>query len=118
MENICKIEKELLLKEMLYIYGYSNYDWLHYPITKRNGITLHHIIKKCNGGDLSTENIAILTKKAHQNLHTCEHYDIVLYNEINDFFNKIVIVSAPLNDYLINESINYKKALTRVLDKK
>ncbi len=118
MGKIHNIEKEELWNELFEIYGYSAHDWLHYPVTKRNIMTLHHIIKRCDGGDLSIDNIALLTKKAHQNLHTCEVRDIVLYNEINNFFDEIVLLGSPLDNYLINESINYKNALTRVLYKK
>ena len=52
----------------------------------------------------------MLTKKSHRGLHICENKDFILYSEINDFFREIILLNSPLDDYLINESKEYKKA--------
>ena len=116
MGRIYKNENQLLLMELVKIYKPEGFDWLHYQITKKNTLTLHHIKKQCDGGKLLVENSALLTKKSHQNLHICETKDIILYNEINDFFEEI-IYAKELNDYLVNESKKYKDALVKVLYK-
>ena len=117
MGRIYQNENQILLRKLIEIYQPDKYDWLSYQITKRNLLTLHHILKAAEGGKLSIENAALLTKKAHQLLHICEHRDFILYSEINDFFREIVAFRAPLDDYLIRESREYKKALTNTLYK-
>ena len=116
MGKIYKNENQILLNELITMYKPNNYDWLHYQITKKNKLTLHHIKKQCDGGGLFVDNSALLTKKSHRNLHICENKDIILYDEINDFFEEIIF-RKELNDYLINESIKYKDALLKVLYK-
>jgi len=117
MGNIYKNENQLLLQELIKIYQPTNYDWLSYQITKNNILTLHHIVKACDGGQLSIENAALLTKKAQRALHMCEHRDFILYSEINDFFKEIISLRAPLDNYFENQSREYKFALTKTLYK-
>ncbi len=117
MGRVYQNENQLLLKELLDIYKPNGFDWLSYQITKNNILTLHHVIKVADGGLLSKDNAALLTKKSHRGLHICENKDFILYSEINDFFREIILLNSPLDDYLINESKEYKKALTRVLYK-
>ena len=110
-------ENQLLLQELIKIYQPIGVDWLSYQITKSNILTLHHVIKAADGGQLRIDNSALLTKKSHRGLHICEHRDFVLYSEINDFFREIISLGSPLDDYLVKESKEYKKALTKTLYK-
>lgn len=117
MGKIYKNENQILLQELIKIYQPNNFDWLSYQITKSNILTLHHIIKACDGGELSIENAALLTKKAQRALHMCENIDFLLYSEINDFFKAIISYGAPLDNYFENQSREYKKALNKTLYK-
>ncbi len=115
-----------LLEKLLKIYEVDKLDWLSYQVTKNNILTLHHIIKVADGGILTPENAAILTKKAHRALNICESRDFILYSEINAFFNEIIRYRMALEDQLTRMSLNeefrreskgYKLALTRTLYK-
>ena len=117
MGKVYHNENQILLRELITIYQPDNYDWLSYQITKKNILTLHHIIKVADGGILSIDNAALLTKKSHRALHMCENKDYILYCEINDFFREIVYYRAPLDEYLKRESQEYKKALVKTLYK-
>ena len=117
MGKIYKNENQLLLQELIKIYQPVGFDWLSYQITKSNILTLHHVIKVADGGQLKINNSALLTKKSHRGLHICENKDFILYSEINDFFREIISFYSPLDDYLIKESKEYKKALTKTLYK-
>lgn len=117
MGKIYKNENQILLQELIKIYQPNNFDWLSYQITKSNILTLHHIIKACDGGELSIENAALLTKKAQRALHMCENRDFLLYSEINDFFKEIISYGAPLDNYFENQSREYKKSLNKTLYK-
>ena len=111
-------ENQILLSDLTKIYLPNGFDWLSYQITKGNTLTLHHVVKVADGGKLMVENSALLTKKSHQNLHICEHRDFILYSEINDFFREIIDRRMPLDDYLIRESKEYKRALVKTIYKK
>ena len=77
------------LSEMLKIYKpLSNLDWMNY-VLKKEDVTYHHCIKKCNGGKKTIENGAILMPVAHQYLHLIECLDIETYIALNNLF-KIV----------------------------
>lgn len=77
------------LSEMLKIYKpLSNLDWMNY-VLKKEDVTYHHRIKKCNGGKKTIENGAILMPVAHQYLHLIECLDIDTYIALNNLF-KIV----------------------------
>ncbi len=112
MGKIYQNENQLLIPELIAIYKPLGIDWLSYQITKSNILTLHHVIKVAEGGILSVENAALLTKKSHRILNICESKDFVLYQEINDFFKEIIARRAPLDDNLMRESREYKKVLT------
>ena len=117
MGKVYKNENQLLLQELVKIYQPDGFDWLSYQITKSNILTLHHVIKVADGGLLRVDNSALLTKKSHRGLHMCESRDYILYSEINDFFREIIEAGAPLDDYLKNESKEYKRVLTKTLYK-
>ena len=117
MGKIYKNANQQLLSTLINIYKPTDFDWLNYQITKKNILTLHHIVKVADGGILSIQNAALLTKRSHRALHICESKDFILYSEINSFFEEIVARRAPLDDYLKKESKEYKKVLTKVLYK-
>ena len=116
MGKIYTNENQKLLTNLVEIYKPENFDWLSYQITRKNTLTLHHIVKLENGGPLSITNAALLTKRSHRALHMCESRDYILYSEINDFFREI-IGSGSFNDSLTKESREYKKALVKALYK-
>lgn len=81
--------KDVLIT-MIAIY-HPKEDWMGFQISKKNRYTYHHIIKKEEGGELSIENGAILTQKAHALLNFLEfnHPDVYvewqkIFREIND----------------------------------
>ena len=117
MGKIYKNDNQLLLQELIKIYKPLDVDWLSYQITKSNTMTLHHIVKVAEGGLLTIDNSALLTKKSHRGLHMCESRDFILYTEINDFFKEIISLGSPLDDYFVKESKEYKKALTKTIYK-
>ena len=96
MGKIYQNDNQLLLQELIVIYKPEDFDWLSYQITRNNILTLHHVIKAADGGELKKENAALLTKKSHRALHICES----IYSEINDFFREIIAFNASLDDYL------------------
>ena len=70
-------------KEMLQIYKpYSNLDWLNYKLVK-NDVTLHHIIKREDGGRKDLDNLSLIMPSGHQFLHLIECKDIDTYITIN-----------------------------------
>lgn len=78
-----------ITRDMLKIYKpYSNLDWMNYKLVKNN-VTAHHIIKKCDGGELVQENIALLMPVSHEYLHLIECKDIKIYEMINKMFKII-----------------------------
>jgi len=125
MGNIYQSQNQILLLQLIPIYmppdyHYSTVDWLFYPISqsKKNGsksLTIHHVTKAAYGGATCKENSALLTKKAHQDLHTCETRDHILYEEINDFFREIISYSKPPEDYLMKEAKEYNYFLKRAI---
>lgn len=115
MGKIYQNENQILVQELIVIYQPNGFDWLSYQITKGNMLTLHHVTKVADGGVLCIDNAALLTKRSHRILNICEVKDFNLYTEINDFFREIIVLRSPLNYYMINQSKEYKKALTNVV---
>ena len=126
MGKIYQNPNQIMLQEILKYYQIDTLDWLSYQITKNNILTLHHIIKQAEGGPLTLDNSATLTKKSHRALHMCESRDFILYSEINAFFKEIIAyrlamadleAKMALNEEFQKESKGYKLALTRTLYK-
>ena len=126
MGKIYQNPNQLMLQDVLKYYQIDKLDWLSYQITKGNILTLHHIIKQADGGPLTIDNSAPLTKKSHRALHICESKDNVLYSEINKFFLRVIAyrlaladleAKMQLNDEFRRESKEYKLALTKTLYK-
>lgn len=106
-----------IIKAMVTIYRPDGYDWMNYLITTRNILTFHHIIKECDGGLLTIENGALVTKKAHRILNMVEYRDIVLYQAWNDLFKEINKSREPIDEYFKNESRVLKLHTQNVLYK-
>lgn len=64
-------------------------DWMGYPITDKNPLTFHHIIKKADGGEMTKENGALLTIEAHEELNVIEQKYPNIYKELNQLFIKL-----------------------------
>lgn len=117
MGKIYQNKNQIILQQLVKIYEPNGFDWLSYQITKSNILTVHHVVKVADGGQSAPDNLALLTKRSHRGINICESKDYILYSEINDFFKEIIALNAPLNDYLIKESKEYKKALIKTLYK-
>ncbi len=117
MEKVYQNDNQVLLRYLIEIYHPDNFDWLSYQITKKNTLTLHHIIKSAEGGYLEIGNAALLTKRSHRALHMCESRDFILYSEINAFFKEIISYRTALSEELKRESKEYKRALVKTLYK-
>lgn len=79
-----------IARDMLKVYKpISNLDWLNYEIVRKSDITVHHIIKKENGGRLEWNNIALLLPHSHQYLHLIEYKDIETYIALNKIFQMV-----------------------------
>lgn len=75
--------------EMAELYNINEYDWMNYKIL--NDLTYHHIIKKEDGGKITVDNGALLTKRAHSYLHQIEKFDPEIYEMINLLLKEINI---------------------------
>ena len=70
-------------RQMLEIYKpYSKLDWLNYKLV-RNDVTLHHIIKKEDGGRKDIDNLSLIMPSGHQFIHLIECKDIETYITLN-----------------------------------
>ena len=74
---------------MVYLYNLKKTDFMGYKLSKDNPYTYHHIKKRCNGGEKTIKNGAILTKLAHEYLHIIETRDLELYVYINNVLLQI-----------------------------
>ena len=81
--------------EMLKLYKpYSNLDWLNYKLVKKD-VTLHHIIKREDGGRLELSNLALIMPSGHRYLHLIEYKDIETYIAINKILK---IINSQLSE--------------------
>lgn len=79
-----------IVREMLKVYKpISELDWLNYKINKKSDLTAHHIKKRCNGGKLEWDNIALLLPVSHQYLHLIECRDLETYIALNKVFKMV-----------------------------
>lgn len=76
-----------ILKTLINIYNMKEMDWLGYKLEDR--FSYHHIIKKCDGGQRTFNNGAVLFQTSHSYLHTIENYDIEKYIFINKILKDI-----------------------------
>lgn len=78
-----------IVHDMLKIYAPLDFDWMNYKIVRKDMLTGHHIIKKCNGGPKTQDNMALLIETSHQYLHLIEFKDPESYTLINRVFKEI-----------------------------
>lgn len=71
--------------ELTIIYG--KICMLGEPVTTKNYLTYHHIVKKQHGGSATIKNGALLSKYMHEVLHQIELYYYQEYNIINQYFH-------------------------------
>lgn len=115
-----------MLGNMLVIFGYSDYDWLGFKITKDNPLTCHHIRKYNEGGENIISNTALLTVSAHRYLHSIEFFDMEVYNKINMFLKTLNMERRyptkeeceMINEWLLGYETHYKKALRKKIELK
>lgn len=85
--------KQMVREVMLSIYGEG--CWMGYKLTKENPYTYHHILEARNGGKVTIDNGAILTKYAHHDLNELENRASYLYCELNDMFKELNETRKP-----------------------
>ena len=78
-----------ILKTLINIYNMKEMDWLGYKLEDR--FSYHHIIKKCDGGQRTFNNGAVLFQTSHSYLHSIENYDIEKYIYLNKILKDINI---------------------------
>ena len=70
-----------ITREMIYLYNLKDLCFMGYTLDK--DATYHHIVKRCDGGEETIENGAVLNPYAHEYLHIIEYKDIETYIAIN-----------------------------------
>ena len=78
---------------MISIYGEG--CWMGYKLTKKNPYTYHHIKEARNGGRVTLDNGALLTRFAHDDLNEMECRVRCLYRELNELFKELNKTKKP-----------------------
>lgn len=78
---------QMVRERMLSIYGEG--CWMAYKLDKKNPYTYHHIREARNGGKVTIDNGAILTRFAHDDLNSLEKCAPYLYRELNTMFKEL-----------------------------
>lgn len=91
MSNSKEVQK--VREVMLSIYGEG--CWMMYKLTRKNPYTYHHIHEARNGGKVTIDNGAILTRLAHDDLNELEKYAPYLYDELNFMFKELNVTRKP-----------------------
>ena len=76
-----------ILRLMIKIWNMNTMDWMGYD--NLENYSFHHLIKKCEGGEQTIRNGAVLHQSSHSYLHTIEHYDLDKYIYINKILKDI-----------------------------
>ena len=92
-----------VLRIMVDIFQPEGIDWMNFGLSRDNPYTYHHIVERSKGGDKSIDNGAILTRKAHNFLHTLEKVCPDAYNDLQNVFTKINESKKPVLDEYIRE---------------
>lgn len=92
-----------ILSEMLEIYKPNGTDWMGYKVSKQNPYTCHHIKEKANDGELTIDNIAILTLQAHRLLHKLSKLCPEGYRDFQNLFMEINNRRIPLDEEVYSE---------------
>lgn len=91
MSDTKKVQK--VREKMISIYGEG--CWMGYKLTKNNPYTYHHIVEKRNGGGITVDNGALLTRFAHNDLNELENHARYLYRELNSLFKELNKTRKP-----------------------
>lgn len=97
-----------VLKTLINIYNMTDTDWMGYKLQDR--YSYHHIIKRCQKGERTINNGAVLYLSSHSYLHTIEYYDLQKYIFINNILKDIntqrympTIEQLKKIDYILRE---------------
>ncbi len=94
-----------------YVIDRSGYNcWMGYKITTNNPLTVHHIIKDCDGGKKTLDNVAALTRYAHQDYNQIEIRLPSYYKEIKRMFHYLA-------DNGLEPDVEYYKEMNNILRK-
>ena len=92
-----------IIKKMIDIFQPMGTDWMNFALSRRNPYNYHHIVERRNGGDISVDNGAILTRRAHTLLHLLETACPEAYNDLQNVFVQINLSKRPPTDEIIRE---------------
>ena len=92
--------KDEVVNEMIEIYQPLGRDWMGYKMTNSNPYTYHHITEKRNGGGVTVDNGALLTKTAHSDLNLLDLYCPEAYEEYQALFRYINESKSPITEEL------------------
>ena len=91
------------LKKLINIYKPDGYDWMNFVLTRRNPFTFHHIVSRCEGGEDTIKNGAILTRRAHDLLHLLEYICPDAYDDLQEIFIHINDTKNQPSDEIITK---------------
>ena len=91
------------LYRMIILFQPMGIDWMGYKYSHYNPYTFHHIKEKRNGGKVTIDNGAILTKSAHRYLHSLENLCPDAYKDYQNLFKYINSQNGPLDCCLLEE---------------
>jgi len=84
---------QMVREQMLSIYGEG--CWMGYKLSKKNPYSYHHIREARNGGKVSIDNGAILTRAAHNDLNLLDEHEKSLYHALNNLFKELNQTRKP-----------------------
>lgn len=93
MSNTKQVQK--IREQMISIYGEG--CWMGYRLDKQNPYTYHHIREARNGGKVTLDNGALLTRLAHDDLNEMENHGKArcLYHALNELFKELNQTRKP-----------------------
>lgn len=93
-DNVADTKRVQMIRErMITIYGEA--CWMGYKVSKKNPFTYHHIIERRNGGGVTIDNGAVLTRIAHDDLNRIEQSRRSYYKALNDLFKELNETRMP-----------------------
>ena len=84
---------QMIRERMITIYGEA--CWMGYKVSKKNPFTYHHIIERRNGGPVTMDNGAVLTRIAHDDLNRIEQSRRSYYKAMNELFKELNETRKP-----------------------
>lgn len=84
---------QMIRERMLTIYGEA--CWMGYKVSKKNPFTYHHIVERRNGGGVTMDNGAVLTRIAHDDLNRIEQSRRSYYKVLNELFKELNSTMKP-----------------------